>query len=186
MGDELRRMPGMTTGRPLGLLLAGIAVMSCLSCASVAEYRTDVRIEERSIEMADAEIEPAPEETEPSSVRSPVCQDIDLPAYPVELVEESPETVWVRVDFVVTQAGQVSEVEARIEEPTDAPEAFRLAAEEAVSRWRCRPAWRVGEGQDGPYWQPLPYRTSLVFRFDAERVEAEAVRRKNFSVVALA
>ena len=57
---------------------------------------------------------------------------------------------------------------------------FLGAAETAVSLWRCRPAWRPPRPGEPPEWVRLPYRTWLVFRFDAERVDGKAaVQRRN-------
>ncbi len=48
------------------------------------------------------------------------------------------------------------------------------AAEAAISQWRCQPAWRPPLPTEPTAWVPLAYRTWVVFRFDAERVDRKA------------
>lgn len=48
------------------------------------------------------------------------------------------------------------------------------AAEAAISQWRCRPAWRPPMPTEPTAWVPLAYRTWVVFRFDAKRVDRKA------------
>ena len=48
------------------------------------------------------------------------------------------------------------------------------AAKAAISQWRCQPAWRPPLPTEPMAWVPLAYRTWVVFRFDAERVDRKA------------
>jgi len=47
-------------------------------------------------------------------------------------------------------------------------------AEAAISEWRCQPAWRQPMPTEPTAWVPLYYRTWVVFRFDAERIDRKA------------
>ena len=63
--------------------------------------------------------------------------------------------------------------------PTSQPEnegsqLLLRVAEAAISEWRCQPAWRPPMPTEPTAWVPLSYRTWVVFRFDAERIDRKA------------
>ena len=78
------------------------------------------------------------------------------PAYPPEALRDRVEG-WVEVDFTVTEAGGVREIEIVAAEPRGV---FEAAATAAVGQWRFRP--RVVNGR------PVPQRSSVTLRFNVE------------------
>jgi protein TonB len=78
------------------------------------------------------------------------------PVYPPEALRERVEG-WVEVDFTVTEAGAVREIEIVAAEPRGV---FEEAATTAVGQWRFQP--RVVNGQ------PVKQRSSVTLRFNVE------------------
>ena len=78
------------------------------------------------------------------------------PVYPPEALRDRVEG-WVEVDFTVTEAGVVREIEIAAAEPRGV---FEAAATAAVGEWRFQP--RVVNGR------PVPQRTSVTLRFNVE------------------
>ena len=56
----------------------------------------------------------------------------------------------------------------------DGSQLLLRVAEAAISEWRCQPAWRPPMPTEPTAWVPLSYRTWVVFRFDAERIDRKA------------
>lgn len=170
-------------------LLVGVAI-SALGCAT--KYRGRVTLEDSHAPEAEVSratgTRPARTGTQP-----PDCAgELAMPEYPAELLGPGAPIVGVRVDLLLNDEGVPEDVVARLApvneqnappasrkpvlpdaEPPDAP-LFLQAAEAAVSQWRCRPAWRYPRPDEAPRWVPLPYRTWVLFRFDAERVDGKA------------
>jgi TonB family protein len=103
---------------------------------------------------------PAPE---PITQPDPAMPDRDLeqltatePVYPPEALRNRVEG-WVEVDFTVTEAGVVREIEIVAAEPRGV---FEAAATAAVGQWRFQP--RVVNGR------PVPQRSSVRLRFNVE------------------
>jgi len=78
------------------------------------------------------------------------------PVYPPAALRDRVEG-WVEVDFTVTEAGAVREIEIVAAEPRGV---FEAAATAAVGEWRFRP--RVVNGR------PVPQRSSVTLRFNVE------------------
>jgi len=78
------------------------------------------------------------------------------PVYPPGALRERVEG-WVEVDFTVTEAGVVSEIEIIAAEPSGV---FEAAATAAVGQWHFQP--RVVNGR------PVPQRSSVTLRFSVE------------------
>jgi protein TonB len=78
------------------------------------------------------------------------------PVYPPGALRERVEG-WVEVDFTVTEAGAVREIEIVAAEPRGV---FEAAATAAVGQWRFQP--RVVNGR------PVPQRSSVTLRFNVE------------------
>jgi protein TonB len=111
---------------------------------------------------------PAPEPIAQSDPALPVdatgaLPDRDLeqltaiePVYPPEALRERIEG-WVEVDFTVTEAGAVREIEIVAAEPRGV---FEAAATAAIGQWRFQP--RVVNGR------PVQQRSSVTLRFNVE------------------
>jgi len=78
------------------------------------------------------------------------------PVYPLAALRDRIEG-WVEVDFTVTEAGGVREIEVVAAEPRGV---FEAAATAAVGQWRFQP--RVVNGR------PVPQRSSVTLRFNVE------------------
>jgi protein TonB len=78
------------------------------------------------------------------------------PAYPPGALRDRVEG-WVEVDFTVTEAGVVREIEIVAAEPRGV---FEAAATAAIGQWRFQP--RVVNGR------PVPQRSSVTLRFNVE------------------
>ena len=78
------------------------------------------------------------------------------PVYPPEALRDRVEG-WVEVDFTVTEAGVVGEIEIVAAEPRGV---FEAAATAAIGEWRFQP--RVVNGR------PVPQRSSVTLRFNVE------------------
>ena len=78
------------------------------------------------------------------------------PVYPPEALRDRVEG-WVEVDFTVTEAGVVREIEVVAAEPRGV---FEAAATAAIGEWRFQP--RVVNGR------PVPQRSSVTLRFNVE------------------
>ena len=78
------------------------------------------------------------------------------PTYPLAALRDRVEG-WVEVDFTVTEAGVVREIEVVAAEPRGV---FDAAATAAIGQWRFRP--RVVNGR------PVPQRSSVTLRFNVE------------------
>jgi protein TonB len=103
---------------------------------------------------------PAPE---PIAQTDPAMTDRDLeqltatePVYPPAALRDRVEG-WVEVDFTVTEAGVVREIEIVAAEPRGV---FEAAATAAIGAWRFQP--RVVNGR------PVPQRSSVTLRFNVE------------------
>ena len=103
-----------------------------------------------------------PEPVMPTDASGPL-PDRDLeqltatePVYPPEALRDRVEG-WVEVDFTVTEAGVVRDIEIAAAEPRGV---FEAAATAAVGAWRFQP--RVVNGR------PVPQRTSVTLRFNVE------------------
>jgi TonB family protein len=79
------------------------------------------------------------------------------PTYPADARRDGTEG-WVRLQFTVTERGQVRDIVIVGAEPSDV---FEGAAAEALQRWRFRPPV-------APDGQPVALRTSVVLRFELE------------------
>jgi protein TonB len=111
---------------------------------------------------------PAPEPIAPPDPVMPIdatgpLPDRDLeqltatePVYPPAALRDRVEG-WVEVDFTVTEAGVVREIDIVAAEPRGI---FEAAATAAVGEWRFRP--RVVNGR------PVPQRSSVTLRFNVE------------------
>jgi protein TonB len=79
------------------------------------------------------------------------------PVYPAQALR-SRTNGWVELEFTITEAGTVRDVQVVAAEPSGV---FEHAATEAISAWRFRP--RVVNGQ------PVAQRSTITLRFDVEQ-----------------
>jgi protein TonB len=78
------------------------------------------------------------------------------PVYPAQALHNG-TAGWVELEFTITEAGTVRDVQVVAAEPSGV---FEHAATEAISAWRFRP--RVVNGQ------PVAQRSTITMRFDVE------------------
>ena len=153
--------------------LFGLALVVAAFVGCATKYRTTVTIEDLSGSHVEAARETGSRANVSGGINPPVCQDPELPHYPPHLAQDGLPPVLVRVEFLIDSEGWIREVVGSVQTDAEQGHAFVNASEEVVKRWRrCQAAWRAGG--DPPRWIPLPYRTRVVFRFDAEEIGKKA------------
>jgi hypothetical protein len=103
----------------------------------------------------------------------PRCAEIPTAEYPDVAPDERPDLVSVRVDLTIDPRGEAAELTAEVLEASDLAAPFVSAALAAAAKLRCSPAVRpprADSHEQAP--QPVAYRSSLVYRFYRDRMQA--------------
>jgi hypothetical protein len=114
-----------------------------------------------------------PERTLFRQVFPPKCAEIPTAEYPDVAPDERPDLVSVRVDLTIDMRGEATELTAEVLDASDPAGRFASAALAAAAKLRCSPALRpprADSREQAP--QPVAYRSSLVYRFYRDRMQA--------------
>ena len=103
----------------------------------------------------------------------PQCEEIPLPLYPNVERSQRPVRITVRVSFTIDRLGRIADLSAEEVGEADRPEPFLAASVAAARTLHCKPAARLAGQSSGTLaFQPIPYRSSFVYRFFRDEKKA--------------